>query len=159
MKNYLLKSRNNYLAISGIASAIPIFTRNNLFYFIWILARLMKFLAFHKKSFSPQEWRLYAWFLQDFENFLTGAMVFVFLIGWIIGAICLLVSIILYLSGWDEHKGKRLIISGFFLFFIFLYLELGYVVDIFGGFGNATQARHLLLHPKNTFLSIRIKLE
>lgn len=74
------------------------------------------------------------------ENVLTGAMAAVFRLGWIIGAICLLVGMILYLSGWDEHKGKRLIFGGFFLFFIFLYLDLGYVVDIFGGFGNATQA-------------------
>lgn len=74
------------------------------------------------------------------ENFLTGAMALVFRLGWIIGAICLLVGMILYLSGWDEYKGKRLIFGGFFLFFVFLYLDLGYVVDIFGGFGNATQA-------------------
>ena len=33
------------------------------------------------------------------ENFLTGAMALFFRLGWIIGVICLLIGIILYLSG------------------------------------------------------------
>lgn len=62
---------------------------------------------------------------------LTDTMIIILRLGWMIGGFIFAVGTISFLSGIDERNGKRMIVSGFLLFMIFLYLDTGLWIALF----------------------------
>ena len=63
---------------------------------------------------------------------LTNTMAFVFRIGWMVGGFVFAIGLICYMSGIDERNGKKMIFGGFLLFMLFLYLDTGVWISLFG---------------------------
>ncbi|MFX1520339.1 MAG: hypothetical protein ACFFCD_10510 [Promethearchaeota archaeon] len=63
---------------------------------------------------------------------LTDTMIFIFRLGWMVGGFVFAIGLIIYMSGIDVRNGKKMIFGGFLLFMLFLYLDTGIWISIFG---------------------------